>query len=121
MQRTTANHSSVVEVAVLGIVDRIAENRVFVGEAIDQMIDFGHVGCGDHEKDTVEIGRIERFLSPGDLSSTGEFVDVGVHFRGNDVNLGFREQQAFDLRLGDIASADHEDSATAELQKYGKQ
>src|SRR4051794_15634434 len=84
------------------------------------MIDRGCVGCGDDEECAFHIGWLEDASIPGDTLLGREGLDFGECLRRNDVDVGFRLQQALDFLRRDLACADDDAAARSELKEDGE-
>ena len=106
---------AVVEVAVLDVVDGVAEDSALVGFEEDGGVDVWERGGGDDEKDAGEIFGREEFWEPGDFAGADVFGELWGEFRGDDGDAGAGFEEGGDFGGGDGAAADDEDGAVEEF------
>jgi hypothetical protein len=112
---------AIVEVAVVDVVDGVAEDVALVGFAIDLGVEVAKRGGGDYEEGAGEIIGFEEFWRPGDLVVANAFRQIGREFGADNVDMGAGLEEAGDFLGGDGASAYDEDAAVGEFQECGEQ
>ena len=78
----------VIEMAVIDVVDGVAEDVEFLGFGEDGSVDVAEGGGGDDEEFVMEIGRLEWFGEPVDLAIADELREITVEFGSDDGDAG---------------------------------
>jgi hypothetical protein len=112
---------AVVEVAVLVVVDSVAENVAFVGFAIDEFVETAERGGGDDEEFAVEVVWLEGSGEPSDLPVVDAFGEFGRESGGDHGDARAGGEEAGDFGRGDGAATDDEDGAVVEFEESRKE
>ena len=106
---------TVVEVAVVDVVDGVAEDLTLVGFAEDGSVDIGERGSSDDEEFSVEVGGFEEFGQPGDFMIAGAIGEFGIKSWSDNGDAGAGFEQAGDFGSGDRTATDNENGAVVEF------
>jgi len=112
---------AVVEVAVIDVVDGVAEDVAAISFREHLSVEFGDGGGGHDEKGAVKIFGFEGFGRPVDFAVADPFVEGGMEPRGNDVDTCAGLEQAGNFLCGNGATTDDEHAAVGELEERGKE
>ena len=121
MQIAALDDGAVVEVAVVDVVDGVAEDVAAVGFGEDFGVEFSDGSGGDDEERALEIFRFERFGAPIVLLGADEFDEGGIELGSDNVHVGSGFEETGNFLGGDDASADDEDAAVGEFKEGGKE
>jgi hypothetical protein len=121
LERAAADHRAVVEIAVRGVVDHIAQNAAAPRFPENSGVKRGRGRGGHGEKNVLQIGRPKFARVPTDLSGAGPSANaIGCDGRYH-ANVRLGSEKAFDFFLGDSPRSDDEAAASGEFQKGGKE
>lgn len=115
LQVAALDDGTIVEVAVVNVVDGVAEDLTLVGFTEDGGVDVVERGGGDDQECSSEVSRLELFGEPGDFAIAGAFSEFGIEYWRDHRDLGAGFEQAGDFGGSDGAAADDEDGAVVEL------
>ena len=84
LEITALDDGAVIKMAVLDVINRIAENVEFVGFLENGFVNVTKRGGGDDQEHAVEIGWLEGFREPIDLTIANVFGEIAIEFGGDD-------------------------------------
>ncbi len=88
LEIATLDDGAVVEMAVVDVVDRVAEDVAALGFGEYRGIEFGHGGSSDDQECSEEIFGHEGFGMPVDFAAADVFGELGREFGGDDADAG---------------------------------
>jgi hypothetical protein len=121
LEIATVNDGAVIKMAVIDVVDGIAEDVAVIGFGKDSGIYFFQRSCRDDQEPVVEVDGLKGFGEPFDATIANKLSEIAIDFGGDDRDFGARFEQARNFGSGDDAATDDENAAVFEFKESGKQ
>ena len=112
---------AVIKVAVLDVIDGIAEYSLCVGLTIHGFVDARSRGGGNYQKRPGQIGGLEGLSMPFDFFLFDPICDAVRNSRRNHTHGSPCAEQARNLPFSDATAADYDDQAISQLDEYRKE
>jgi len=106
---------AVEEVAIIGVVDGVAEDAAGFGFAEDGGVDFGDGGGGDDEESTGQVAGFVEFGPPVEMVSADLGGERGAEARGDEADAGAGFEEGGEFGFGESAATDDDDLTVFEF------
>jgi len=109
------NDGAVIEVAMVDVVDGVAEDAALFSFEIDRLVDIVERSGSDDKEHTEEVFSFKGLREPIDFAAADPFDELRREFGGNDGDTCAGFEKAGDFGSSDGAATDHEDGAVVEF------
>ena len=120
LQIAALDDGAVVKMAVVDVVDGIAENVAAFGFGEDGGVEFANRSGGDHEECSNEIVGSKRFGMPVDFAAADIFGEMWMEFGRDDADTRASLEKRGNFLCGDGAAADDDDESVFKFEEGGE-